>query len=239
MILSEFFSYLKCRILLSGILIIAALSKYNANYICLTFTFVTFFMNIFSRKEVPLKKLDKAPELESFSTTMKSYICMPKCLRFLSMFIVFLWTSLTGMWVWYTDIYAETVGVADKDSLNETEYRLRYDEATQQGALVLLGYPIGALVFSLIFTTFNLFNRWSKKIIVQAFNLSLLAGYLTIKFYPSKALFGVFAVLMGFSSLIINSVPFLLIDKYRSREGYPTNRGLANDNSVCTLSGDN
>ena len=37
--------------------------------------------------------------------------------------------------------------------------------------------------------------------------------------------------------MIINSAPFILIDIYRARENYPTNRGLANDNSVATLSG--
>lgn len=144
-----------------------------------------------------------------------------------------LWSSLTGLWVWFPDIYAATVcNATDADT-----DAIKYDEATKEAAMVMITFPISAMVLGLAFTTFNLFNRIPKKLIFQSFNILLALVYAAILLAPSKGLFLATGVLIGFSSILINSGQFLLIDAYRSRDDYPKNRGLGSDNSVCTISG--
>ena len=144
-----------------------------------------------------------------------------------------LWSSLIGIWVWFPDIYAATVcDVSDAD----TDV-VKYDEATKEAAMVMITFPISAMVLGLCFTTFNLFNRISKKLIFQLFNVLMALMYVAILFIPSKGLFMAVGVLCGFSTILINSGQFLLIDAYRSGDDYPKNRGLGSDNSVCTISG--
>ena len=224
---------------ISGIAILAFMPKHNALMLCLIFVFITFMMNIVSRKEIPLGKLKYKPKLESMMKTLKSYITMPKCMRWLGIYDFFLWSSLTGMWVWFTHIYAETVGNADSNLRieNATLYETVYDEATKEAAMVMITFPLSAMVLGFVFTKFNLFNRVSKKIIFQSFNIMLAGSYGIVYVAPTKELFYFMGLLLGFSSILINSALFLLIDTYRAREDYPTNRGLGNDNSVCTISG--
>lgn len=101
----------------------------------------------------------------------------------------------------------------------------------------MIFFPISAMILSAAFTYFNIFERFNKKFLVMIFHLILLVNYLLIYWKPTKLLFVVFSGLLGYSSIVLNSIPFLLIDIYRRREDYPNNRGLGNDNSVCTLSG--
>lgn len=144
-----------------------------------------------------------------------------------------LWSSLTGLWVWFPDIYAATVcNATDADT-----DAIKYDEATKEASMVMITFPISAMVLGLAFTTFNLFNQIPKKLIFQSFNILLALVYAAILLAPSKGLFLATGVLIGFSSILINSGQFLLIDAYRSRDDYPKNRGLGSDNSVCTISG--
>ena len=130
--------------------------------------------------------------------------------------------------------YAETVGGAVP---NTTSYETKYDEGTKEAAKIMVFFPISAMILSAAFTYFNVFERLNKKFLVSIFHIILLVNYLLIYWKPTKILFVVFSGLLGYSSIILNSIPFLLIDIYRRREDYPNNRGLANDNSVCTLSG--
>ena len=46
----------------------------------------------------------------------------PPCMRWLALFHFLIWCSMTGLWTWYTHMYAETVGGATP---NATDYKVR------------------------------------------------------------------------------------------------------------------
>ena len=93
-------------------------------------------------------------------------------------------------------------------------------------------YPLG-----LTFASLKVYDRVPKRLILVLSNALLVGVVLLTYFVPTKITFGMLVSTVGYFSVIINSAPFILIDIYRARENYPTNRGLANDNSVATLSG--
>ena len=85
-----------------GLLVTSYLDKELALGLCLVTAFVTFMLNVLSRKEIPLDKIQNPPKLEPITKTLKSYIIMPLNLRWLSVYDVILWCSMTGLWTWFT-----------------------------------------------------------------------------------------------------------------------------------------
>ena len=57
-------------------LIVSYLAKDTAMALCLVVAFVCFMLNISSRKEIPLDKIDNPPKLEPLQKTIKSYFTM-------------------------------------------------------------------------------------------------------------------------------------------------------------------
>ena len=131
-------------------------------------------------------------------------------------------------------LYAESVGGAVPGTDN---YQEMYDKGTQEAAKVMITFPIAAMILGLSFTTFNLFARISIKIFMQGYNLALIGVYIMLVFIPSKVLYYGLGALLGFSSIIIQSAIYVLVNRYRSRDDYPNNRGLGNDTSIFTIAG--
>merc|ERR1711990_432210 len=124
----------------------------------------------------------------------------------------------------------------NKSELIKYQYQRIYDQGTKEGSKLLMLLPISAMVFSLTFASLKVYDRVPKRLILVLSNALLVGVVLLTYFFPTKITFGMLVSTVGYFSVIINSAPFILIDIYRARENYPTNRGLANDNSVATLS---
>ena len=217
-----------------GLLMTTYMAKQEAFALCLLTAFITFMLNTQSRKEIPLDKVDNPPVLQPMAQTLKSYIMMPANLRWLAIYDTTFWCSMVGLWGWFTHVYAESVGgaIPDTPGYNET-----YDAATTEAARVMIGFPISTMVLGGCFTYFNLLNRISLKLLMQFYNVTLIGVYIMLKTWPTKGLFYFLSILLGLSSIIIQSAVYILVNRYRSREDYPSTRGLANDTSIFTLAG--
>ena len=100
-------------------------------------------------------------------------------MRWLALFHFLIWCSMTGLWTWYTHMYAETVGGATP---NATDYKARvvliftnspkcewhpdaekYDEGTKEAAKILTYFPVTLMISSFLVTSLKVYQRVSKE----------------------------------------------------------------------------
>lgn len=224
----------------------------NLLYIGTAVFAVGAFCHVVSMPEKNLKQIKQEGNFEHhpFSHIITGILKSPPCLVKLSSCSFFEMFALIAHYLWYTTYYAESIYSATKEqvrldlslanvTLNATiidsVFTERYDQGIREASQVMILFPISASVFSLLIQFSNIFAKLGLRLPFVFAYLFYIISAVVVIFVPHPIVFGFLASSLGYFLAIQCTVPYLLLEVYRSRQSYPKSRGLALDCSVISI----
>ena len=123
----------------------------------------------------------------------------------------------------------------DTTTIVDSVFTERYDEGIREASQVMILFPISASVFSLLIEFSNIFAKLGLRLPFVFAYLFYIVSTVVAIFEPHPVVFGFLASSLGYFLAIQCTVPYLLLEIYRSRRSYPKSRGLALDCSVISI----